>query len=112
MKQEIIKRLTSNGWVAYPDQFRTATCLFKRYATPTRCHCNDEKDELQVCIAVSEFEHMSGNQVSIEVDAAGELGDESWVKLLNYSFGSDLDKALGSIPRLLAAWEVMNNFKP
>ena len=111
MKQEIIKRLTSDGWVVYPDQFRTATCLYKRYATPTKCHCNNGRDGIQVCVAVSEFEHISCNHASIEVDIVGELGDESWVKLLNYSFGSDIDKALGAIPRLLAAWEAMNDFK-
>lgn len=112
MKEEIVTRLTSDGWVTYPDQFRKeATCLFKRFDTPTRCSCNDDKAGLQVCLSVSEFEYMSGKSISVEIDVCGELKDESWVKLLNYGFGSDIDKALASIPRLLAAWETLNNFE-
>lgn len=112
MKQEIVTRLTSDGWVAYPDRdWETTVRLYKRFETLTRCHCNDDKEGIQVCLSVSEHQRMSGKSTSIELDVCGELKDESWVKLLNYGFGSDIDKVLASIPRLLAAWETLNNFE-
>lgn len=111
-KKEIINLLEITGWKSYPDQFRKeATCMYKRFDTPTRCKCNDDKAGLQVCLSVSEFEHMSGKSASIELDICGELRDGSWVKLLNYGFGSDINKALAAIPSMLAAWETLNNFE-
>lgn len=108
-RQEIIQLLEDTGWKRYPDQFREyAACMFKRFDTPTRCHFNDDKEGIQVCIAVSD--HLA-NHASIEVDVSGELSNGTWIKLHNYAFGSDINKALAAVPRLLAAWETLNKFE-
>jgi hypothetical protein len=104
-----IQYLTENGWREYPDQFRKARTFYKRFDTPTKCNCNNDKDGMQVCIAVSEFQ----GRTSLELDLCGELPDESWVKLLNYGFREpNIETVVASIPRLLATWETFCNFKP
>jgi len=105
-----IQYLQDNGWREYPDQIRkTARCFYKRFDTPSKCNCNNEKEGLQVCAGVS---HWDGFE-SVELDIAGELPDESWIQLKGYGFKSntDIESIIATIPRLLAAWETMATFK-
>lgn len=100
-------QLLAAGWREYPDQFRKyARCFYKRFDTPTRCHCNDDKFGMQICFAVSEHAGVE----SIEADLCGELADETWVKISPYSLPKDLAGCLATIPRLLATWEFMANY--
>lgn len=102
-----IASLESGGWREYTDQFRKGTrCFYKRIDTPTRCHCNSDKDGLQVCIAVGEID----GYTSIEMDIRAELPDGSWVTLHNYGMNHlTMDQVFASIPRLLSAWELLAN---
>lgn len=100
--------LLSQGWREYPDRFRnTSRCFYKRHDTPTRCRCNDDKEGMQVCISVSEYE----GKTSYELDLAGELPDGTWIKLQNYGMPEDIHEGLAKIPRLLTAWESLANVK-
>lgn len=102
-----IERLESDGWKQYPDQFRKhAKCLFKRFDTPTRCHCNDSKPGMQVCISVSEHCGVE----NFELDLCGEVSDGSWIKLQSYGVLNGIDGALEAIPRLMATWECASNY--
>ena len=102
----IYNALIADNWRECPDQFRKyARCLFKRFDTPTRCHCNDDKEGIQVCIAVSERD---GN-FSMEIDVSGELADSTWVKIHQWAMPSDLGYCLAAIPRMLKAWETIAN---
>jgi len=104
--ETIYDTLLADNWREYPDQFRKyARCFFKRFDTPTLCHCNDDKDGIQVCIAVSEHK----GKHSIEIDVAGELQDETWVKIHQWAMPSDLPSCLAAIPRMLKAWETIAN---
>lgn len=95
-------RLLADGWREYPDQFRKyARCFFKRFDTPTRCACNDDKAGMQICVAVSEHEGRS----SYEIDLHGELPDGTWINLHNHGMPEDIEAGLATIPRLLATWE-------
>jgi hypothetical protein len=94
--------LKREGWREYPDQFRKyARCFYKRFDTPTRCRCNDDKAGMQVCVAVSHHE----KRWSYEIDLSGELPDGTWVKLHNWCMPEKLKDGLATIPRLLATWE-------
>ena len=108
---QTIQTLIEQGWKEYPDKFRKhARCFYKRYDTPTRCNCNDDKPGIQVCIAIGEpFMGFEGG--SIEIDICAELSDETWIKMLHYGIGNDVDKALAAIPRILAAWETISNYE-
>ncbi len=98
--------LTENGWVEYPDRFRETTrCFFKRFDTPTRCRCNEDKPGIQVCIEMGFREGV----VSFEIDLSGELSDGTWVSIKNYATPKDINDVLAKIPRLLLAWESFNN---
>jgi hypothetical protein len=101
-----IEYLQQNGWTEFPDQFRSyARCFAKRFHTPTRCNCNDDKRGIQVVIAVSNY-----NGTNCEMDICGELPDETWIQLKNYGMPDDITKTISMIPRLLAAWETMATF--
>lgn len=103
-----IDTLLAQGWREYPDQFnKYARCFYKQHATPTRCHCNDDKEGIQVCIAVYEVDEHRPKE-GFEVDLCGELKDGSWIKLKQWSL-TDLDGALAVIPRLLSTWEHVAN---
>lgn len=95
-------RLLCDGWREYLDEFRKyARCFFKRFDTPTRCACNDDKEGMQVCVAVSEHD----SRYSYEIDLRGELPDGTWINLQNYGMPKDIEAVLNTIPRLLATWE-------
>lgn len=94
--------LERDGWREYPDQFRKyARCFYKRFDTPTRCRCNDDKAGMQICVAVSHHEQWW----SYEIDLHGELPDGTWIKLHNHGMPPDIKDGLATIPRLLATWE-------
>ncbi len=102
------QELAADGWRECPNRLRDyARCFYKRFATPSQCQCNDDKPGMQVCIALSKEGH-AGFPPSIEMDMCGELADGSWVKLQNYGMRDSLEEALSAIPRLLAAWETLN----
>ena len=102
---KIIDQLTADGWREYPDQLRTYyRCFFKRFYTPTVCRCNDDKEGLQVCVAVSEHNGVE----SYEIDLCGELPDGSWIKLQNWATLADFEKGSQIIPKLLRTWEFIN----
>lgn len=101
-------QLAADGWREYPDQFRHyARCFYKQFTTPSQCRCNDDKPGMQLCIALSKEGH-AGFPPGFEMDLSGELQDGSWVKLCNYGMRDSLDEGLAAIPRLLAAWETLN----
>ena len=108
-KDSIPALLLSDGWKEYPDQFRKyARCFFKRFETPTRCACNNDKEGMQVCVSVSEYD----GRASYEIDLHGELPDETWIKLQNHGMPNDIKAGLATIPRLLATWEFIASFLP
>lgn len=105
--ESIIRRLLSDGWKEYPDAFRSyAHCFYKQFYTKTPCHCNIDKPGIQVCCAVSRIE---GFNARFELELCGELEDGAWVKLLQYGLPDDIDAGLRLIPRMLDAWETMND---
>jgi hypothetical protein len=94
----------ANGWREYPDQLREyARCYYKRFDTPTRCACNDDKVGVQICVAVSKYK----DQCSYEIDLCGQLADGTWVKFQNYAMPDNLEEGLAKIPRLLSTWEAI-----
>ena len=105
---EIIAKLTDAGWREFPDILHeTARCFFKRYETPTRCRCNDDKWGMQVCLRVyPPYKHFGG---IFELELSGELPDGTWIGLHSWAMPSDLDKCLATIPRLLDTWEYIVN---
>ncbi len=104
--QSIIKRLLADGWKEYPDAFKSyAQCFYKQFDTKTRCHCNHDKEGIQVCCAVSNFNSVT----RFELELCGELQDGTWVKLLQYGLPEDIDAGLRLIPRMLDAWETIAN---
>jgi hypothetical protein len=104
-----IQHLQNQGWKEYPNRFKPhARCFYKRYNTPTRCSCNDDKEGMQVC--VNYYKH--DDNESFEIELCGEANDGTWLELKNYSLSSDIEKAIAVIPRLLATWETFANYKP
>lgn len=102
----ICDRLLSGGWKECPDQFRKyARCFYHQHETPTRCACNDDKEGIQVCVAVSEWQGIE----SYEIDLHAELPDGTWIHLHNHSMPEDISAGLATIPRLLATWELIAN---
>ena len=103
---DIIQYLQDNGWKEFPDQFRKTTrCFAKRYDTPTRCHCNDDKAGIQVVLGISVW---TDGRDSIEMDICGELSDGTWVELKNYVLPQDIESVINLIPRMLSIWEAAN----
>lgn len=101
--------LESEGWRESPDQFRnTARCFYKRFETPTRCRCNDDKQGMQVCVSVSNHQQWW----SYEINLSGELPDGTWIKLHNWSMPEKLEDGLAMIPRLLETWEFISANNP
>lgn len=97
--------LAAGGWREYPNQFKKyARCFYKRFDTPTRCHCNDDKSGIQVEIAVSEWKWGE----IYEMELSGELRDETWIRLHNHELPKDIQKVAALIPRMLAVWEAAN----
>lgn len=108
--QQPIDRLAADfaadGWRECPNAFKKyARCFYKRFETPTRCHCNDDKPGIQIEAVVSKGFADKGN---IELTLSGELRDGSWVRILNYCIPNTHAEAVALIPRLLAIWEAAN----
>ncbi len=104
--ERMVRKLIDDGWREYPDGRRKyARCFFKRFDTPTRCRCNDDKAGMQVCCAVIEFQ----GRASYELDLCGELQDGTWIKLHQWVMPEDIAQGLAVIPRMLAAWEHIAN---
>ena len=92
------------GWREGRNDIRKyARMFYKRHDTPTRCRLNDDKEGIQVCLYVSEFD----GKESIEIEVSGGLSDGTWINLHNYSLPRDIhvDKVLALIPRMLTLWE-------
>ena len=104
-------KLTADGWrECPPDQFhKYARCFHKQFDTPTRCGCDDDgKPGIQILLAVYQYE---GNEF-IEAEIRGKLPDGTWVKIMQYGLPKDLEGCLALIPRMLATWEAITNYKP
>jgi len=103
--KKICDDLIFDGWREYPDGSRKyARCFYKRFSTPTRCACNDDKDGMQAMIAVSEF----AGRTSMELELCGELKDGTWLKIENYSLPKTAKEVAALVPRLLFLWESTN----
>jgi hypothetical protein len=101
-----IEYLQNNGWTQYRDHLtldKSSTFFAKRFETPTRCACNDEKSGMQVCIRVTSRAMADSYEMAIR----GELPDGTWIEFLNYSLPENIEKTISKIPRLLAAWETI-----
>jgi hypothetical protein len=101
--------LQENGWTQYKDHLaldKSARFFAKRFNTPTRCACNDDKDGMQVCIRVTNRAMAD----SFEMTIRGELPDGTWIEFLNYSMPENIEEVIAKIPRLLAAWEIMADY--
>ncbi len=99
-----ISKLEALGWKIQKHATEPHTTqLWKRHPTPTRCHCNDNKD------LIIQFNVMNLNDhMSLSLHVIGELAGETWgVVLENYSLGQDYEQALAKIPRLLRTWEAI-----
>lgn len=108
--EAVCKELLTDGWREYPNQFKQyARCFYKRFATPTRCHGNNDKEGVQIEMAVS-----SGfsDQASLEMTLCAGLQDETWLSIQNYALPQTVKRATVLIPRLLAAWESANAAVP
>lgn len=103
----IYEQLVMDGWREYPNQFKKySRCFYKRFATATRCHRNDDKPGVQIELSVCEHEE----RISVEIELTAGLKDETWLKLGNYCLPNNLAQAYMLIPRLLHIWEAGNNF--
>lgn len=110
--EEIAKLLTSEGWLESPDQFKKeARMFYKQFATPTRCHGNDDKAGIQVCLwAWPPFG--DGRHATVDLGICAGLKDGSWIKLEPYVFHEKtLDEVLATIPRLISTWEHIANYQ-
>ena len=99
----IIERLQGDDWKEWPDSFRKyGRSFFKRFATPTRCNLNSDKQGMQIQIVVSSWEGKENHEVFLN----GELPDGTWIELHQHGLSDDIEKTLSMvIPRLLAVWE-------
>ncbi len=105
----IIPYLQENGWREYNDQFRKEVrCFYKRFDTPTRCHCNSDKEGMQICIGVSDWRKYGQDRESYEIDLHGELSDGTWVQLKLHGCPDDIEEGISKIPRMLKLWETAN----
>jgi len=101
----ICKTLLEQGWKECPNQFKQyARCFYKLFATPTSCHCNNDKTGIQVEVSVAEWPGTG----SCELELSGELADGTWMRLHNHGLPKDLDAVLALIPRMLMVWEASN----
>lgn len=102
MSTDTITWLVDNGWSEYKNGFKPEQrCFYKRFDTPTRCACNDDKPGIQIEIAVT-------GDKSFELELIGQLRDGTWLRLLNYYLPKDVQAAVALIPRLLKTWEAAN----
>lgn len=112
--EEIASYLTNSGWKEYPDQFRKGTrCFAKRFDTPYRCEDNSDKEGIQVCIGVTDWnklypQHDRPQPISFELDIYGGLKDDTTFQIKNYSLPNDVEKVVRLVPRLVKVWEKCN----
>lgn len=95
--------LSSNGWVKYTSFGKPIWC--KRFDTPTRCKCNDDKSGVQIVIKEHEFD----GWLSCSIDLTAKKQDDEWVEISIYGISDGLIEMLDrQCHQLLAAWEAMN----
>lgn len=95
--------LKENGWKEYPNGFkRYARCLYRNFNTKTPCCLNNEKNDIQIEISVSE-------DGAMELELNGQMKDCTWFKIFNYCLPKDSGKVVELIPRMLTIWEVAAN---
>ena len=101
--------LKHDGWREYSGESRSsARCFYKRFPTQTRCHCNNDKEGIQVCVSIS----FHSQWWSYEINLSGELPDGTWINLHNWSMPEKLEDGLLTIPRLLKTWEFISANTP
>jgi hypothetical protein len=99
----ICKTRLEQNWKECPNQFKKyARCFYRRFSTPTSCHCNNDKTGIQIEISVVE------SAGSFELERGGELSDGTWMRLHNHGLPRDIDAVLALIPRMLMVWEASN----
>lgn len=108
--QQMVSMLEREGWVEYPNPYQVgARFFYKRFDTPTRCRCNDDKEGMQVCVTLWRYER----PWKYEIELSGELSDGTWIKLHNWVMPNKLEDGLATIPRLLETWEFISaNVEP
>lgn len=107
MNDQTLTFLLDDGWREYPDALKPyARCFFKRFETPTRCHCNDDKPGIQVCISASK------DSDRYEIRLSGELKDGTWIELHQWAIAEPIEKGVHLIPRLISTWEFINKEAP
>lgn len=107
-RDELAAALLTAGWregCAGKDYTRL---VYKQFDTPTRCHLNDDKAGMQVVI---EATALPGYPDMVELDVSGELADGTWIRLQQWALPMEAEAVLGVIPRLLATWEFIANWK-
>jgi len=105
MKPEWTTHLVANGWRECPHPLeKDARHFYKRFDTPTRCQCNDNKPGMQVCVAV-------WPRGGYEIELSGELTDGTWLKVFQWAMPDDIEQGLQVIGRMLATWEFAANWK-
>ena len=103
----ISKRLISEGWKEYPNQFKDyARCFYKRFDTKTICSGNPDKPGIQIEIAVSDG---SPGNTSMEIELCAGLKDQTWIKIQNYGIPKTVEEVTALIPRMLTMWEAINS---
>lgn len=107
----LIPLLLADGWKEYKDGRHPLSThnLYKRFDTPTRCACNDDKKGMQVTIHLypaGRYPNLTTVPESMEMEIAGQLPDESWYKVHAWCLDPiSLETVNKTIPRLLAGWE-------
>ena len=108
-QDEMVAVLKTDGWRGgspmLHDEF--VRRLYKFFETPTHCALNRDKPGIQVECAVWEFPDGRGAKPSIEIISGAP--DEHWKKI---NIGcNDLEDVARQIPRLLATWEFIANWR-
>lgn len=95
--------LEAEGWRSYPDHLtHSNVSYFKRFDTPTRCRCNDDKQGIQVVVRLYGHPERGASYV---IDIHGEVADGSWYHLERHGFPEELGYGLAAIPQMLRVWE-------
>jgi hypothetical protein len=102
--QDIESFLIKDGWEYIEDPFeKESKPYYKFFDTPTKCKHNHDKPGVKICIK------LCGNIYQMHL--GGQLQDGTWIKLFHWVIPLNLEEGLQLIPRLLATWEFVANYK-
>lgn len=99
----ITNNLLEDGWREIPDHFKNyGRSFFKRFKDAPPGRLNSDKPGIQIQIVVSVWEGKENHEVFL----TGELPDQTWFQIQQYSLGDNIKKTLTAIiPRMLKSWE-------